>query len=645
MTDPNPQLQAALARFAAQPGITPDQAAQLTAAVTQDARSLQRLNDDAAAGHLTGFALPSVGAAPNLTGTYDKASGVVTLPPGDFLSTGSVPGNDLVASLRVQDMTARYAHTTWVEAAGNTQPVLQNTITNLQNTLNGAPVLAEQVKLAASTVDPGSSPPRMHLEEIDSLSGTVAGGTYNGHSKTISLPPASLDMPPSQFQATGVVDMTFVLGHEIQHGFNYPSYDAATQAFYTDAIAIARDSNPANDYTAPIGNLIQSERENEARAHIAGWNALVSRTQEKGPTTLTSMSLLNSGYSHDFIQQDSVSGAIQPRSGLTFNADNTLPMTSANVAQMGRNYFDKAPLNTPGLQPHQTTSIGYHGDSDYPNQAGSGAVGRAIWVEQTYAQPLHGAASRMEIDMASLRLREDLLERNGIYLKGGNGSPPQPYYDISQSPPALGHFHHTHNGGHLNELGGAHQHHPVAPRTNTAARHPEPLVNDYVTALQAGNEEAARSAAMAFAASERGRQLIAQAEQHLLEKQQRLPGRDNPLFQQALDCMQRLGPQAGGYADLPQMDSMAGAIACQASQDRLTRIESIRLLPNGDYLATGKNHNGAFTEQSVTDQGAAWFRPLQDSLQQLDEQTRSQQQEQQQTRQQQQADPFNGPVR
>ena len=328
MTDPNPQLQAALARFAAQPGITPDQAAQLTAAVTQDARSLQRLNDDAAAGHLTGFALPSVGAAPNLTGTYDKASGVVTLPPGDFLSTGSVPGNDLVASLRVQDMTARYAHTTWVEAAGNTQPVLQNTITNLQNTLNGSPVLAEQVKLAASTVDPGSSPPRMHLEAIDSLSGTVAGGTYNGHSKTISLPPASLDMPPSQFQATGVIDMTFVLGHEIQHGFNHPAYEADIQSFYTDAIAIARDANPANDYTAPIGNLIQSERENEARAHIAGWNALLSRERQSNPAvTLTDMRRLNSGYVLDFVEPHStIPFQFQARPGLTFDADNTLSM-------------------------------------------------------------------------------------------------------------------------------------------------------------------------------------------------------------------------------------------------------------------------------------------------------------------------------
>ena len=369
--------------------------------------------------------------------------------------------------------------------------------------------------------------------------------------------------------------------------------------------------------------------------------------QQIQPVSLEDMRLLGSGRTPDFIARDSITRSGVARPGLTFNADNTLSMTPGNVTQMGQNYFDKPAVGTPGLQPHQTTGIGYHGDSDYPNQAGSGAVGRAIWVEQTYAQPLHGTASRMQIDMSSLRLREDLLERNGIYLPGGNGSPRQPYYDIGQSPPALGHFDHTHNGGHLNELGGAHQHHPVTPITNTTARHHEPLVNDYLNALQAGNEDAARSAAMAFAASERGRQLIAEAEQRQLEKQKRLPGRDNPLFQQALDCMQRLGPQAGGYADLPQMDSMAGAIACQASHDRLTCINSIRLLPNGDYLATGKNHNNAFTEQSVTQQADAWFRPLSDSLQQLDQQTRSQQQEQlqQQMRQQQQTDQLDGPTR
>ena len=44
MAKPNPQLEAALARFAAQPGTTPDQEAQLRAAVVADADRLALLN-------------------------------------------------------------------------------------------------------------------------------------------------------------------------------------------------------------------------------------------------------------------------------------------------------------------------------------------------------------------------------------------------------------------------------------------------------------------------------------------------------------------------------------------------------------------------------------------------------------------------
>ncbi|WAT15987.1 hypothetical protein [Xanthomonas fragariae] len=76
MTNPNAQLQAAIAQFAAQPGITPDQEAQLRAAITQDANLLQHLNQNVANGQLKGFALPQAGAAANLAGTYDMASGV-----------------------------------------------------------------------------------------------------------------------------------------------------------------------------------------------------------------------------------------------------------------------------------------------------------------------------------------------------------------------------------------------------------------------------------------------------------------------------------------------------------------------------------------------------------------------------------------
>lgn len=50
MVNPNHQLEAALARFAAQPGTTPEQEAQLRAAVVADADRLGALNRQAAAG-------------------------------------------------------------------------------------------------------------------------------------------------------------------------------------------------------------------------------------------------------------------------------------------------------------------------------------------------------------------------------------------------------------------------------------------------------------------------------------------------------------------------------------------------------------------------------------------------------------------
>ena len=47
MTGLNPQLQTALAQFAAQPGVTPTQKARLRAAVASDSRLLKQWNQDA----------------------------------------------------------------------------------------------------------------------------------------------------------------------------------------------------------------------------------------------------------------------------------------------------------------------------------------------------------------------------------------------------------------------------------------------------------------------------------------------------------------------------------------------------------------------------------------------------------------------
>ncbi|MGO4776063.1 hypothetical protein AB4084_11255, partial [Lysobacter sp. 2RAB21] len=336
MANPNAQLQAAIAQFAAQSGITPDQEAQLRAAITQNASLLQHLNQDAASGQLKGFSLSQVGAAANLVGTYDMASGVVTLPATSFQPTGTAASADLTAALRVQDMSVRFAHTSYVDAANATRPVTQDMVTNLQSTINGSPVLAAEIKRAVTPPGHGQAAPLQHFA---SLSGTVAGGTYNSTNHTMSLPPSSLAVPPASF---GSADLTFVLGHEIQHGFNATDKKIATSNAYNQARQIARDNNPVNDYTAPIGSVIQAGREDEAKAQIAGWNALLSREQQSNPAAnLTEMRALAINPNQqdrtlrvlDFVEKNSATGQAQARPGLTFNPDATLSMTPANVAK------------------------------------------------------------------------------------------------------------------------------------------------------------------------------------------------------------------------------------------------------------------------------------------------------------------------
>src|SRR3546814_6442713 len=91
MAKPNPQLEAALAQFAAQPGTTPDQQAQLRDALTADADRLAQLNQDAALGRITGFALESAGSATQI-GRYDKQAGIVSLPTARFQQARSEIG-------------------------------------------------------------------------------------------------------------------------------------------------------------------------------------------------------------------------------------------------------------------------------------------------------------------------------------------------------------------------------------------------------------------------------------------------------------------------------------------------------------------------------------------------------------------------
>ncbi|ENZ93870.1 hypothetical protein VB151_01075 [Xanthomonas fragariae] len=72
MANPNPQREAALAQFAAQPGTTPAQEAQLRAAVIADASPLAMLNQQATFGHLKGSVSEALGGSLDLIDRHVK---------------------------------------------------------------------------------------------------------------------------------------------------------------------------------------------------------------------------------------------------------------------------------------------------------------------------------------------------------------------------------------------------------------------------------------------------------------------------------------------------------------------------------------------------------------------------------------------
>ncbi|WP_342210754.1 XVIPCD domain-containing protein, partial [Xanthomonas fragariae] len=151
-----------------------------------------------------------------------------------------------------------------------------------------------------------------------------------------------------------------------------------------------------------------------------------------------------------------------------------------------------------------------------------------------------------------------------------------------------------------------------------------PLVDQYLAALKAGDEQGARTAAMAFAIPERWQQTVADAEQRILAKQQQLPGRDNPLFEQALTHLERLGPQAGGYLDRVQMEGVAGAIAYQAKLQHLPSIDALTPVRDGQSLLAISN-NPSLIDRALIDKTQAAAQPLAQSLQQLTAETQRQQ--------------------
>jgi hypothetical protein len=317
-----------------------------------------------------------------------------------------------------------------VMAFGRQPGVTQDQVNNLRAVINASPVLVDQVNHAVAAG---------HLKQIVPLPHANAGGEYDAKTKTIRLPLATLTSPPPGTLPFNAGEPTFVLGHELQHGFNHAAKAQAYRDFFHEAARKAQESGSLRDYTVATAKLIAANRRDEASAEIAGWNAVVDRVKSANPNpTLQDIYEERPGRIMDFIDQ-SPGGpphTYKLKPNLSLNPDLTLSPTAANLEAMGRNYFDKPPKHPGGL--------GHHGNSDYANYYGAYAVGVAAHLDRHYNPPQQGVAlPQMALNLSQLRLNEKLMEENGINL--GSNTRPMPYYDNSVHPPTAGLFQHTAN--------------------------------------------------------------------------------------------------------------------------------------------------------------------------------------------------------
>lgn len=290
---------------------------------------------------------------------------------------------------------------------------------SVRTVLAGSAYLTQQLNTASACGD---------LAAIDILvPGSNLGGAYTADTRRMAVSPVMLDDP---------VETAFVLGHETQHALNRRQVDKADQRFQTELVNAATGDR---NYTAATEQMIKALREDEARANLAGWNAMIDYLHDQHPgLTLTDVAR-ETPRTADFLHR-TPSGRVRLRPDLTADRRMQFDFTPDNVEAMGRAYFDKPP--------HQAR-LGRHGNSDYANRYGAWIVGAVAECDRHH----HPKPSRpLRLDLARCGLRRDLMEQNGIDF-GSVDHEPMACLDASTEPAVTEHLHHTaHSHPHQPDL-------------------------------------------------------------------------------------------------------------------------------------------------------------------------------------------------
>jgi hypothetical protein len=419
---------------------------------------------------------------------------------------------------------------------------------NLREWLDKSPDLKKRMEDAADKGD---------LVKIAPLAaGANAGGSYTASTKTMSLPVDKLNTPSKE------AEIIFVLGHEIEHAGYGAKRTAALATFYKDVDDLAKTNTPKHDHTEAVGKVVQFYRENEANAHIGGFNAIVSKlTKDTGTAPeLKDIYQAHPGRMQDFIDRTGVSPsftyALKP--GLTLEADKTMAQNKGNLDAMGKYYFDGG-----------SASLGKNGNQSYPNYYGDWAMGvvetkeKAALATRKIADPT-AVAPEVELNITKLGLSKAVLTNTLIYTDVN------PLKREREEPK------------------------PATPTPVTPDATPAAGQDDSSKRQRAGGKDT-------------NEPIVPLSEQRSLT-----------LYTQAESALSKLGPDSR-IIGTQEFSSVAAAMALQAHKDGLTEINGALKGPYGNLIAYQGNPTSEFVKPSSIDVATVKMEPASKSIETLDQ--------------------------
>jgi hypothetical protein len=246
------------------------------------------------------------------------------------------------------------------------------------------------------------------LKHLDTTNEPYQSGHYEQRTGTLHLNTSNFDAKGFDSASARRDNLAVVIGHEAGHAL---LADASERERYAlrynmgEAIRTASHDGTAADLTGPANRYVSFMRRNEAMAELVGMNALASRATGA-----------NGAFDRaEFLRRVDPSTPCVDKGVLASG----ISLSPAGIQIIGKQ-FRTSPAIEAVAQCYTDSgaSIGQHGDSSYRDTHGTYVMKVAASELNDYAKGTTMHVPAIELDMATLKLDPNGIERAGLDLGG-----------------------------------------------------------------------------------------------------------------------------------------------------------------------------------------------------------------------------------